>query len=489
MTDGKRVPPHDLAAEEALLGAAMLDPEVAARLPAMAGPDDFYKTAHQWVASAIADLVGDGDAADPVTVRARLDRDGLLDQVGGDAAMVTLTALATRGASASGAAGYAGIVRAKRELRRLIEIGGDLADAGFTGKTARVHRLLEDALARTNGHAAGPSAPELDPDLDEFLDSDEPAYDWLIEGLIERNDRVIVTGPEGGGKSTLLRQIAVQAASGIHPFTLGPIDPLQVLLVDTENSQRQARRALTGLRATADGAYQSGRLRVRVLGHAIDLAATTVYSDLAARIEAQQVDLLVIGPLYKLIADDPIKEMPARAVSDAIDRLRAVRGSAVLIEAHSPYAEGARAKRPIRPYGASLWSRWPEFGLYLDPDGGALRHWRGQRDERSWPAGLQRSTPWPWAPQEGPDPADEWHGPTECADAIVALLLEAGVELSCNKITTELRARGRSFRNETIRDAAGIAHQRGDLARRDGPRGAWLYSAAEPPKADDVLDF
>jgi ATPase subunit of ABC transporter with duplicated ATPase domains len=62
-------------------------------------------------------------------------------------------------------------------------------------------------------------------DLDAFLAEPDPEYDWLIPGLLERGDRVIVTGQEGKGKSTLLRQIGVQVAAGIHPFTLDDIVP------------------------------------------------------------------------------------------------------------------------------------------------------------------------------------------------------------------------------------------------------------------------
>jgi hypothetical protein len=320
----------------------------------------------------------------------------------------------------------------------------------------------------------------VDPDLDEFLNTDDPDYDWLVEGLLERQDRIIITGPEGGGKSTLLRQIAIQLASGVHPFTDAPVEPLQVLLIDCENSARQVRRKLRDLRDPAGDSYVAGRLRLRILGHAIDLADKAIQDDIAIRIETQQVDVVVIGPLYKLIDDDPIKELPAKAVADAIDRLRQIRGSAVLIEAHSPYAEGNGKKRPIRPYGASLWSRWPEFGFHLGEEG-AITHWRGQREERAWPKLLTRSLPWPWAAVDLPaddEESQEWNGPTECASAIVALLDELSEELTTRKITDELRARGLSYRDDTIRAAARMAKNDGRLSHRAGPRKSDLYRSA-----------
>jgi hypothetical protein len=338
-------------------------------------------------------------------------------------------------------------------------------------------------LVATNGHGDY----YIDPELDQFLDTDDPDYDWLVDGLIERQDRVIVTGEEGRGKSTLLRQFGIQLASGVHPFTHEHIDPLQVLLVDCENSARQVRRKLRDLRPPAE-TYIEGRLRLRILGHALELAYQEIQDDLAVRIETQAVDVLIIGPLYKLIADDPNKEVPARQVADALDRLRQIRGSALLVEAHSPYAEGNGKKRPIRPYGASLWSRWPEFGIHLG-DNGELTHWRGQREERAWPAKLRWDQPWPWGVDHdhAATTDKEWDGPTDCADAIVALLAETGEELSANKITDELRARGKSYRDQTIRTAARMAHNQGRLSHRTGPRSSDLYRIKDTQDPHDEM--
>jgi len=231
-----------------------------------------------------------------------------------------------------------------------------------------------------------------------FVDEDEPEYDWHVEGLLERGDRLIITGEEGQGKSTLLRQMSVQCAAGIHPFTLEQIPPVRVLLVDLENSRRQVRRAVRPLLLSARRHLAPGMLQLAVLGRSLDLLGNKDDRDwLTSEVERTRPELLALGPLYKLAEGDPREEVAARAVSNYLDDLRNDHALTVLIESHVPYASGNTRTRPMRPYGASLWSRWPEFGIYLGTGPAwALTHWRGPRDERSWPVALQRGGAWPW---------------------------------------------------------------------------------------------
>jgi hypothetical protein len=67
------------------------------------------------------------------------------------------------------------------------------------------------------------------------------SQEWVIEGLLAQGDRLVLTASEGLGKSTLLRQIAVCAAAGLHPFHSAPIDPVKVLVVDCENGRKLSR--------------------------------------------------------------------------------------------------------------------------------------------------------------------------------------------------------------------------------------------------------
>ena len=320
-------------------------------------------------------------------------------------------------------------------------------------------------------------------ELDDLLGEPEEDFDWVVEGLLEAQDRVILTGLEGRGKSMLLRQLAVQLGSGIHPFTHEAIDAQMVLFVDTENSRRQTRRKLTAIRAAAGEQYPKGEadgggtfFKFRPEG--LNLSSDEGLGWLAEVVASVLPDVLIIGPLYKLMGGDPTKEEVALDVAAAIDAIRAQYDVAVIIEAHSPYASGARSKREIRPYGASLWSRWPEFGIHLAPDG-AIEHWRGPRDERAWPTRLERGNPWPWMPVADLGSVEPWNGPANCMKAVKELLDDhPTVDYSGNQLISTMRALGHMFRDKTVREAAERLAFNGDIKVRTGPRGSRLYSSA-----------
>src|SRR5919201_4879550 len=80
-----RVPPHNLEAEESLLGAMILSRDAIATAVERCGADDFYKPAHGHIFDAVTALYAQGEPADPVTIADELRRAGLLDAIGGPA--------------------------------------------------------------------------------------------------------------------------------------------------------------------------------------------------------------------------------------------------------------------------------------------------------------------------------------------------------------------------------------------------------------------
>jgi replicative DNA helicase len=124
-----RVPPHDITAEESLLGAMMLEPEAIAAAAGVVRADDFYKPAHAHIFDAVHALYAAGQPVDPVTVADELRRNGLLETVGGHQVLVDVMASTP---ATTNAAGYARIVEEHALLRRLIAIAGEIAEIGYS---------------------------------------------------------------------------------------------------------------------------------------------------------------------------------------------------------------------------------------------------------------------------------------------------------------------------------------------------------------------
>lgn len=124
-----RVPPHNLEAEESLLGAMMLTRDaIDAAVDRRVDAADFYKPSHGHIFDAILKLYGEGESANPVGVAEELRRLDLLDNLGGGPTLLRLQAATPASAAASQ---FARIVTELALLRRLIGAAGDIAELGY----------------------------------------------------------------------------------------------------------------------------------------------------------------------------------------------------------------------------------------------------------------------------------------------------------------------------------------------------------------------
>src|SRR5690606_8696766 len=166
-------------------------------------------------------------------------------------------------------------------------------------------------------------------------------YDWIVHGLLERQDRLVITGGEGAGKSYLTQQLAILSASGIHPSTFEQIDPVKVLFVDAENSEKQWRRRV---RPLVRKAAQHGSVDPRFAMHVrtvprLDITNEKDLGWVHRLIDEYAPDMLVIGPLYKLSPKAIQTDDDAAPLIAALDGLRA-RGCALVMEAHAGHGKG-----------------------------------------------------------------------------------------------------------------------------------------------------
>jgi replicative DNA helicase len=224
-----RVPPHNLEAEESLLGAMLLSRDaITAAVEAHVETSDFYKPAHGHIYEAIQSLHGQGEPADPVTVAEELRRADLLDNIGGRQALLLIQANTPASANAGH---YARIVNELALLRRLIGVAGDIAEMGYD-ETDDVTETLDRAEAlvfEVAERRVSDSMVGIRDALQDTLDDLESRYgddseligmptgfdeiDKKLHGL-QRSNLVILAARPGMGKTSLALGLAKNVAIG-----------------------------------------------------------------------------------------------------------------------------------------------------------------------------------------------------------------------------------------------------------------------------------
>lgn len=242
---------------------------------------------------------------------------------------------------------------------------------------------------------------------DDFInETNDDSYDWLIPGLLEKGERVIVVAAEGVGKTMLARQIAILSGCGINPFSLQEINPVRTLTVDLENPERIIRRTSRSIlhQAMHRSHIKKPLVHLFTQPSGLDLLKDSDRALLEIQIEKSEPELLVMGPLYKSFVDPGGRTSEAVAVEVAkyLDSIRTIYGCALWLEHHAPLGT-SMTTRDLRPFGSAVWSRWPEFGVSITPDLTAptpfvydLKHFRGARDERNWPLKITRGKIFPF---------------------------------------------------------------------------------------------
>ncbi len=234
-----KAPPHDIEAEQATLGAMLIEPGATARAMAIVEEDDFYPEAHRIIFHAMAAAAQRGEPVDLVTVSAELRRNGQLEAVGGGE---YLTALIGRVPTAAHVTRYANIVAEKSLLRKLIQAGSSIQASAYDNPDdvgealdQAEQQIFEVGQRRTSSDfvAMGPLITETFEKLDKIFR--QPGYlTGVATGLgeldkrtagLQKGDLVIIAGRPSMGKTSLAvanlaLHAAVQHEIGVGIFSL-----------------------------------------------------------------------------------------------------------------------------------------------------------------------------------------------------------------------------------------------------------------------------
>ncbi len=266
----ERVPPQNIEAEQAVLGAMLIDKEAIAKATEVLSADDFYREAHRVIFSAMLELYNKNEAVDMVTVTEILKRDNKLEDIGG---IAYITSLANVVLTAANVKYHAEIVAEKSVLRQLVRVSTEIAAMGYEANED-VGTLLDTAESRILEISNRKKKNDFTAINDILMDSVQsiesllqnkggltglPAgfadLDKLTSGL-HPSDFIILAARPSMGKTALALNIVQNVALRAHKVIGG--DPRSVAFFSLEMSKEQ----LVNRMLCAEAGIDSQRLRV-----------------------------------------------------------------------------------------------------------------------------------------------------------------------------------------------------------------------------------
>jgi replicative DNA helicase len=218
--------PHNVEAEQAVLGALLIDPDAIYKVSTFLRADDFYVIKHQWMYESVTSLHERGEAVDYVTLCDELERREQLAEIGGAA---YITSLINATPTALNVEYYGRIVERTSTLRRLIGAAGEIAALAYedTDNADEVVDRAEQILFGVSQRRISRDLMPIREVVSEYYDRIDYLYqhkgetigvptgfrqvDKLLGGL-QKSDLVIVAGRPGMGKTSLILSFAQNAA-------------------------------------------------------------------------------------------------------------------------------------------------------------------------------------------------------------------------------------------------------------------------------------
>jgi len=372
MADSSTLPPHNIEAEESILGGILLDPEAIARVADSLAPAAFYVPAHAEIYKAAIALYNQSKPTDLMNVTTWLQDRNLLERIGGAS---TLAQLVERTVSALSIDGYSEIVIDKYMRRQLIGAGHAVTGLGFD-TTLELPTVLDRAeqtiFQLTQARPLQGLVPIAETLVDTFNDienlhqsDDLPGinsgfYDLdAMTGGFQRSDLIVVAGRPSMGKTALALNIARNVAG---------TQQLPVAIFSLEMSKEQLTQRLLASEAQIDSnRLRSGRIAQQDLGSLssaiAQLSEVPIYIDdtanasvmqmrsLARRLQAEQGELgLILVDYLQLMegsgSDNRVQEL-ARITRGLKTLARELKVPVVALSQLSRGVEQRTNKRPM----------------------------------------------------------------------------------------------------------------------------------------------
>ena len=221
-----KIPPHDIDAEQAVIGSMLTDKDAVVEAIEVLKPDDFYRQDNNTIYEAIVNLYNRAEPIDIITVKAELTVLGKLEAVGG---LEYLALLPDKVPTTANVDKYIKIVEEKSILRSLIKMSNELIDLGYA-ETEELDYIINEAEKRVFEISQGKNQKgysqlkdilvESFAEIEKLYNQKQPItgvptgfsdLDYKTAGF-HNSDLILIAARPAMGKSALALNIAVNAA-------------------------------------------------------------------------------------------------------------------------------------------------------------------------------------------------------------------------------------------------------------------------------------
>ncbi len=226
--NGEKLPPHDIDAEEAVIGSLLIDGAAIYKIASLLQPSDFYSERNSLIYGACLSLYQRDEAINQITVAQELDRGEKLEACGGAAFLSRLISICPTSLDIED---YAQIVYRLATMRRLITAASQIADIGYQADPDVDSSLnrAENILFRLRHGQSPQDFTHIRQVLDTYFETTAPEVEgisreplpYVLSGFagldeflggFQRSDLIIVAGRPSLGKTSLALSLARNAA-------------------------------------------------------------------------------------------------------------------------------------------------------------------------------------------------------------------------------------------------------------------------------------
>lgn len=362
----QRVPPQNVAAEAAVIGACLQDGEAVEKVAQIIGEDDFYREGHRLIFAALIALRSRGEGVDLVTTAEELRRRGDLEVVGGSVALTRLLEDMPSGANVEY---HARIVRECAQRRTVAEACSRAVERALVngqGPADPIETIVLDVEAALLTVSEVAHAQDQTGGVDAFL-SAPPELVWDVERVRLEGDHGWTGGAPKAMKGLLSLEEARACATGTLFLGHFPARKARVLYVSEEDRTARLHRRVYDMLSGRPPEEIPGPEDLRFLIKAgVRLDTPEGVAILREALERWRPEIVILEHFDKLHSLDSNRAPDAKPLLDELDRLHGSFGCAFRVQKHHRKEAAGQSRRPGEMLAGSIaLFGWGESSIFL----------------------------------------------------------------------------------------------------------------------------